>query len=298
MLHFGADGGREESFDEVQAESALDILLDGRSAMWFICDLSDIAALVVGRLFTEGFIGGVGDVECVYVNRHATEAHVTLASPMPRKLWWEAKDAGQVSIATHGALQREFGSHLRPVSPIPWSPDDVFTLARVFSSDSPMHRRTFGAHSCYVALGDRVLFCCEDLGRHNAFDKAIGRALIEGVDLKRATVFTSGRTPVDMTAKAIRAGIPVLVSKAVPTDLAIELARKNRLTLICSAHPDSMRVFNDPLGCAGAHGCGGGRRAVQGVSREVACAPEPCGEDVALGACWEIGCCGWNHLSD
>ena len=54
MLHLGADGGREESFDEVQAESALDILLDGRPAMRLICDLSDIAALVVGRLFTEG----------------------------------------------------------------------------------------------------------------------------------------------------------------------------------------------------------------------------------------------------
>ncbi|WP_139652426.1 formate dehydrogenase accessory sulfurtransferase FdhD [Raoultibacter phocaeensis] len=264
MLHLGADGGGEEAFDEVQTESALDILLDGKPVMRLVCDLSDIAALVVGRLFTEGFIGGVCDVECVYVNRHATEAHVTLTSAASRKLWGKAKGTGHVSIATHGAPQREFGSRLHPVSPIPWSVDDVFALARVFSSDSPMHRRTFGAHSCYVALGDRVLFCCEDLGRHNAFDKAIGRALIEGVDLKRATVFTSGRTPVDMTAKAIRAGIPLLVSKAVPTNLAIELARNNRLALICSAHPDSMRVFNDPLGCAGARRCGDGRREAQG----------------------------------
>lgn len=286
MLHLGADGGRKKSFDEVQTESALDVLLDGRPVMRLICDLSDTVALVVGRLFTEGFIGGVCDIACVYVNRHATEVRVTLASSASRRLRGEARDSEPVSIATHGALQRELGSRLRPVNPIPWSADDVFSLARVFSSDSPMHRRTFGAHSCYVALGNRVLFCCEDLGRHNAFDKAIGRALIEGIDLRRATVFTSGRTPADMTAKAIRAGIPILVSKAVPTDLAIELARKNGLTLICSAHPDSMRVFNDPLGCAEVRGCGDGLRLeVQGASWEAARVLGSCSEEVALGVC-------------
>ena len=283
MLHLGADGYAMETLDEVQAENALDILLDDEPVMRLVCDSSDIVALVVGRLFTEGFIGGVCDIEHVYVNRHATEARVKLVPMASRRLRGRAGLSEPVSIASHGALQRELGSCLHPVEPIPWSPADVFALARVFSSDSPMHRRTFGAHSCYVALGGRMLFCCEDLGRHNAFDKAIGRALIEGVDLGQATVFTSGRTPVDMTTKAIRAGIPILVSKAVPTDLTIELARKHKLTLICSAHPDSMRVFNDPLGCAGTPEVGGKRwREAQGASWKVAHVLEPRGEGAAL----------------
>ena len=49
-----------------------------------------------------------------------------------------------------------------------------------------------------------------------------------------------------MVTKAIKAGIPVLVSKAVPTDLTVELARRFDLTLICAARPDSMKVYHDP----------------------------------------------------
>lgn len=95
-----------------------------------------------------------------------------------------------------------------------------------------------------------MLYCCEDLGRHNAFDKVVGCALRDGVDLAHCTIFTSGRIPTDMVVKAIRAGIPTLISKAVPTDLTVDMARRYRLTLICSAHSDSLKVFSDPLGVA------------------------------------------------
>ena len=109
-----------------------------------------------------------------------------------------------------------------------------------------MHRRTFGAHSCFLSVGEEILYCCEDLGRHNAFDKVIGCALQDHVDLSQAVIYTSGRLPVDMVTKAIKASIPVLVSKAVPTDLTVELARRFDLTLICAARPDSMKVYHDP----------------------------------------------------
>ena len=110
-----------------------------------------------------------------------------------------------------------------------------------------MHKRTCGAHSCYLASEDKMLLRREDIGRHNAFDKIIGAALREGIDLSRSIIFTSGRTPVDMVQKAIRSGIPVLVTKAVPTDVTVSLARQYGLTLICQARPDSFGVYNDPL---------------------------------------------------
>ena len=90
-----------------------------------------------------------------------------------------------------------------------------------------------------------VRFCCEDIGRHNALDKAIGRALLDGLDLSRCVLFSSGRIPADMMEKAIRARVPVLVSNAVPTAQAVDLARRYRVVLICSARRDSMNVFSD-----------------------------------------------------
>jgi len=76
----------------------------------------------------------------------------------------------------------------------------------------------------------------------------VGAALREGIDLRDALIFSSGRLPVDMVMKAIHAGVPILATKAVPTDETIRLAREFDLTLICQARPDSAVVYNDPLG--------------------------------------------------
>ena len=82
------------------------------------------------------------------------------------------------------------------------------------------------------------------IGRHNALDKVIGYALRHQIDLKECMVYSSGRIPTDMAMKAIYAGIPVLSSKASPTTEAIELAKTYRLTLICAARRDRMKVFS------------------------------------------------------
>ena len=79
----------------------------------------------------------------------------------------------------------------------------------------------------------KILYRCEDLGRHNALDKAVGCALTEGVPLAECVLFTSGRVPLDMVRKAIRAGVPVLVSKSMPTVQSAELAAEYGLQLVC-----------------------------------------------------------------
>ena len=74
-------------------------------------------------------------------------------------------------------------------------------------------------------------------------DKIIGYALRNGIPLSDCMVYSSGRIPKDMAQKAIRAAIPVLVSKAAPTQQAIALANTYGMTLICAARRDSMRQY-------------------------------------------------------
>ena len=104
-------------------------------------------------------------------------------------------------------------------------------LADAMGQGLPLYRATHAVHSCLLLRAGRILYRCEDLGRHNALDKAVGCALTEGVPLAECVLFTSGRVPVDMVRKAIRAGVPALVSKSMPTVQSLELAEEYGLKL-------------------------------------------------------------------
>lgn len=234
--------------DEVQLEHTLDVFINGVLTLRIVCTPKDLFDLVVGRLFTQGIISGVDDIESIRLGTGSIEAFVTLVdteADYTKKQVETTKTTGTGNRVLNNYFEQDFVP--RKVRPIPWRPEWIFSLAKRFSLDTPMHRATFGTHSCYLAQEDEVLFCCEDLGRHNAFDKAIGFALRNGIDLGKSIIFSSGRLPVDMVEKGIRAGVPILVSKAVPTAMTIELAKKYDLTLICGARPDGMNVFNDPF---------------------------------------------------
>ena len=88
----------------------------------------------------------------------------------------------------------------------------------------------------------RIHCACEDIGRHNALDKAVGSVLLAGVPLSECVLYTSGRVPMDMVRKAIRAGVPALISKTMPTIQSLELAAEYGLQFVCGRkHPLTLK---------------------------------------------------------
>lgn len=239
--HWGRDNSVCASSSTIQCEHELVIRGDGLCPIEVTCSAEHLEELVVGRLRTDESISSVDDIEDLSFSEDSSEAQVVLSARAHRTL-----------ALKHGAVERT-AAKVSPVRPIPWRMEWICELARVFEKDSPMHRMTRGAHSCYLAEGSRILRCYEDLGRHNAFDKAIGWAVIERIDLSQCTIFTSGRIPTDMLRKALNVGVPVLVSKTVPTDKTVELARACNMTLICNASSTGADVFS--AGLLGAEQC-------------------------------------------
>ena len=106
----------------------------------------------------------------------------------------------------------------------------------------PVHNTTLGTHACILAHGEEILFTCEDFGRRNTVLKAIGYAILNGINLSECFLFISGRVLADMMYHVIHAGIPLLASKAVPTADAVSLAKEYGVTLIVKAYPDQIEI--------------------------------------------------------
>ena len=216
----GRDGTLENREEPVLTEHGLCVSVNGKQ-LDFVCLPQFLPELILGNLMTEGHIQSAADVEAICIEASGKTAAVTLKQ-----------------LAAPGGL--------RPAVPAQWRPEWAFALADRFAEGMPVHGQTTATHSCFLAKGEQLLFQCEDIGRHNAVDKAVGFALRNGIPPEECILYSSGRMPVDMVSKALRAGIPVLISKGAPTAGSVALARQYGLTLICAARKDRMKQFSGP----------------------------------------------------
>ena len=226
--------------DTVVAETTFGLVLDGVELLRAVVSPAQLAEWGAGYAICEGLLPK-GEIAGVKVE----EGSVHISSRGGVGDGW-AKRACPLVQRSSGYLGRPAEDGLPPlVSGLRVSPRQIEAWARALSEEAPGWRQTGGLH---VALlyGERgeLVSVCEDIGRHNALDKAIGAAHLGGVDLSRCAVVISGRMPQGMVVKVVRAGVPVAITKAASTDMGIDIARKYHLTLICFARPGRFTVYS------------------------------------------------------
>ncbi len=146
---------------------------------------------------------------------------------------------GTLSHASCGVCGRddveELVARLSPVAEATrFTPAALVSAMQRLPDHQPIFARTGGLHAAALASRDgELLIVREDVGRHNAVDKVLGRAALDGrLPLSRHFLVVSGRTSFEIVQKAVTAGIPALIAVSAPSSLAIELAERFGVLLV------------------------------------------------------------------
>jgi len=126
------------------------------------------------------------------------------------------------------------------------SPETVFRLIKDFQSRAVIFKETGGTHCAALARSAEILYFAEDIGRHNAVDKVIGQALLDGIELEDKVLLLSGRIAYDISVKAARGGIPICISRAAPTSAALEFGERTGLSIIGFVRGKRLNIYTHP----------------------------------------------------
>jgi FdhD protein len=233
---------RDGVADAVAVEEPLEIRVDGEPLAVTMRTPGRDEELAAGFLHGEGLLAGPPRFHPT-LDANAVDVAGPLArSPAARRFY----TTSSCGVCGKGALE-EVAVH---APPLPAGPAVARELLAALPErlDQPGFARTGGLHATglFDASGT-LLLAREDVGRHNAMDKVIGRALLDGVSpLHERVLCVSGRLSFELVQKAAVAGAPILVGVGAPTSLAIALAGDRGLTLCGFARGGRLNVYSGP----------------------------------------------------
>ena len=230
--------------DVVAVEEPLEIRVDGEPLAVTMRTPGHDEELALGFLFGEGLIDGpraAGLTEDFAVN--TIEVAGPLAGDPGARRFYTTSSCG---VCGKGALE-EVAVHAEPAAP---GPEIARSLLASLPDRlrQPTFERTGGLHATGLFGPDgELLLVREDVGRHNAMDKVIGRALLDGLlPLHGHILCVSGRQSFELVQKAAVAGAPVLVGVGAPSSLAVSLAADQGMTLAGFARRGKVNVYTGP----------------------------------------------------
>jgi len=248
------DGSHECATDEVAIEEPLEIRINSKAVAVTMRTPGNDEELAAGFLLSEGIVHTRSDLRAVApCTLPASLGNVINIELTPTVKFTPAATQRFGTISTScglcGKTSIEFiRQQLPPINSSARVRIDEGTLLELpdrLRSAQGNFARTGGIHAAGIFdLEGKLVVVREDIGRHNAVDKAIGRAFLDRLlPLDRHILLVSGRSSLEIVQKALAAGIPIVAAVSAPSSLAVNFARECGQTLIGFLRPPTFNVY-------------------------------------------------------
>jgi FdhD protein len=248
-------GGRvDATTDRVAVEAALEVRLNGHPFAVIMRTPGADADLAAGFLFSEGVIRSAGDVQRIETPEDPSVLNVVLsrsrAEILPELLDSRRNVAQNSSCGLCGRRTLEsLDVDAAPLA-LEWhlAADVVAQFPTALRQAQHAFDETGGLHAAGLFdLSGALQLSAEDVGRHNAVDKMLGRMLMTGrLPLSRSALVVSGRSSFEIVQKAFLGGIPLVAAVSAPSSLAVDLAHGTGITLLGFVRGDRFNVYAHP----------------------------------------------------
>ena len=243
------DGDLEYLPDELTIEEPLEIRVGGNSVAVTMRTPGHDEELAAGFLLSEGVVRGRDQIVIItsgsdhrIVAELASEAKMKLNST--KRFGTISSSCGLCGKTSIDAIRQNFPA-IRPTK-IRVDIETLLSLPEKLRNAQSDFARTGGIHAAGIFdMKGELKIAREDIGRHNAVDKAIGRAFLDQIlPLHKHLLLVSGRASFEIMQKALAAGVPIVASVSAPSSLAVEFARESNQTLVGFLRPPSFNIYS------------------------------------------------------
>jgi formate dehydrogenase accessory protein FdhD len=208
---------------------------------------ADLEEMAAGFLVSEGLMADREALIAIDVDHKRGLAYVSTLEAVPDDMVYKTRyvTSGCGKGITFSSVGHARGlDHIETAMQV--ESQVLYDLMGQMARGATAYRDTGGVHACGLARDGKLLLVREDVGRHNALDKLLGRAWLDRVPTTDAVLLTTGRISYEMAVKAAKARVPLVVSRTAVTDLAAEIAGELGITLAGYARGGKITVYTHP----------------------------------------------------
>ncbi len=245
FMRIEREGGYRERIDEVICEERIALHLNGNKILSTMSIPEDQDAHAVGFLLSEAVIDSIDDIQHIEVVESGLRVNIDakIKEENLKNLYHEKTLTSGCCVGVTGnfegkIIEKFVASQVRVKIKVLWE------ILKKFYEDNELFNHTGCVHKAVLMHKDgSKIATAFDVGRHNAVDKVVGKAHLARQKLDSAILCVSGRLSLEMVIKSAMHNIPVVISRAATTQLAIQAAQKLGITLIGFAREGRCNIY-------------------------------------------------------